>query len=76
MWCSSWYFKKLKHDGLRELDRIATTRKDASKYNDSSSEQLKTLLKKIKMLSSVWNESIRYERCTIKYLYKVNLSNQ
>ena len=40
--------KKQKHDGLGELDKIVTTRNDASKYNDSSSKQLKTLLKEKK----------------------------
>ena len=69
--------KKQKHDGLGELDRIVTTRKDTSKYNDSSSEQLKTLLKKIKdvVINLEWKHTIwetyKSNICT-KPIYLIN----
>ena len=62
---------KQKHDGLGELDKIVTTRNDASKYNDSSSKQLKTLLKEKK--GSCHQSGMKaYDMgdVQLKYLYK------
>ena len=63
--------KKQKHDGLGELDKIVTTRNDASKYNDSSSKQLKTLLKEKKgCCHQSGMKAYDMGDVQLKYLYK------